>query len=234
MPASFAISNYITVVYLLVDDYKLLRVVMKILNGAYLAVKSAWSLVTPTTIANCYRNAGFVHGDAPFRAESGAQVESNPESELRTFTNIWDVLNSTMGEMLSLQDYIDVDNQVDCTERMTDQEIVAQVLNDRLNPESDNDDQLSETPIDEPEPIPTTTQAIRAIDCIRQFTLSMDDNTSITEDTLQLTTILEQKPMHEKALRSKQTIITQYFRPKDMKTALLQSRCNVCVSSQLI
>ena len=234
MPASFAISNYITVVYLLVDDYKLLRVVMKILNGAYLAVKSAWSLVTPTTIANCYRNAGFVHGDAPSRAESGAQVESNPESELRTFTNIWDVLNSTMGEMSSLQDYIDVDNQVDCTERMTDQEIVAQVLNDRLNPESDDDDQLSETPIDEPEPIPTTTQAIRAIYCIRQFTLSMDDNTSITEDTLQLTTTLEQKPMHEKALRSKQTIITQYFRPKDMKIALLQSRCNVCVSSQLI
>ena len=47
-----------------------------------LAVKSAWSLVTPTTIANCYRNPGFVHGDAPSRAESSAQVESNPESEL--------------------------------------------------------------------------------------------------------------------------------------------------------
>ena len=99
---------------------------------------------------------------------------------------------------------------------MTDQEIVAEVLNDGLNPESDGDDQLSETPIDEPEPIPTTKQAIQAIDCIRRFTLSMDDNTSITEDTLRLTTILEQKLMQEKALRSKQTMITQYFRPKDM------------------
>ena len=82
----FAISNYITVVYLLVDNYKLLKMVMKILNGAYLtvfwAVKSAWSLVTPTTIANCYRNAGFVHGDALSRLESSAHVESNPESEL--------------------------------------------------------------------------------------------------------------------------------------------------------
>ena len=107
-----------------------------------LAVKSAWSLVTPTTIASCYRNAGFVHVDAPYRAESSAQVESNPESELRTFTNIWDVLNSTIGETPSLQDYIDVDNQTDCTERMTDQEIVAEVLNDRLNPESDDDDEL--------------------------------------------------------------------------------------------
>ena len=38
MPASFAISNYVTVVYLLVDDYKLLKMVMKILNGAYLTV----------------------------------------------------------------------------------------------------------------------------------------------------------------------------------------------------
>ena len=96
-----------------------------------MAVKSAWSLVTPTTIANCYCNAGFLHGDALSRAESSAQVEFNPESEFRTFTNIWDVLNSTIGEMASLQDYIDVDNQVDCTERMTDQEIVAEVLNDR-------------------------------------------------------------------------------------------------------
>ena len=93
---------------------------------------------------------------------------------------------------------------------------MAEVLNDRLNPESDNHDQLSETPIDEPQPIPTTTQAIQAIDCIRRFTLSMDDNTFITEDTLWLTTILKQKLMQEKALRSKQTMITQYFRPKDM------------------
>ena len=181
-----------------------------------LAVKSAWSLITPTTTANCYRNTGFVHGDAPSRAESSAQVESNPESELRTFTNIWDVLDSTIGEMPSLQDYIDVDSQVDCAERITDQEIVAEVLNDRLNPENDDDDQLSETPIDEPAPIPTITQAIQAIDCIRRFTLSIDENISITEDTLQLTTILEQKLMQEKALRSKQTMITQYFRPKEM------------------
>ena len=75
--------------------------------------------------------------------------------------------------MPSLQEYIDVDNQVDCKERITDQKIVAEVLNNRLNPESDDDDQLSETPIDEPEPIPTTTQAIQATDCIRRFTLSM-------------------------------------------------------------
>ena len=143
-------------------------------------------------------------------------MKSNLESELQTFTNIWDVLNSMIREMPSLQDYIDVYNQVDCTERMTDQEIVTEVLNNCLNPESDDDNQLSETPIDEPELIPTTTQAIQAIDCIRRFTLSMDDNTSITEDTLRLTTILEQKLMQEKALRSKQTVITQYFRPKDM------------------
>ena len=98
-----------------------------------LAVKSAWSLVKPTTIVNCYRNADFVYGDAPSRAESIAQVESNPESKLQTFTNIWDVLNSTILEMPSLQDYIDVDNQVDCAKRMTNQEIVAEVLNNRLN-----------------------------------------------------------------------------------------------------
>ena len=128
-------------------------------------------------------------------------MESNPESELRKFINIWDVLNNTIGEMLSLQDYIDVDNQADSTKRMTDQEIVAKVLNNHFNPKSDDHDQLSETPIDKPEPM--TTQAIQAIDCIRQFALSMDDNTSITEDTLWLTTILEQKLMQEKALRSK-------------------------------
>ena len=118
--------------------------------------------------------------------------------------------------MPSLQDHIDVDNQIDCMERMTNQEIVAEILNDHLNPESDDCDQLSETPIDEPEPIPKATQAIQAIDCIRRFTLSMDDNTSITEDTLWLTTILEQKLMQEKAFRSKQTMITQYFHPKNM------------------
>ena len=37
------------------------------------AVKSAWPLVTPTTIINSYRNAGFVYGDA----EVSSKTESS-------------------------------------------------------------------------------------------------------------------------------------------------------------
>ena len=116
--------------------------------------------------------------------------------------------------MPSLEDYVDIDNETDCAERMTDEEIVEAISKDK-NPESDDDQEDGETPVDEPEPIPTAKQALQAIDCIRRFTLSMEESPA-TEDAIRLTTILEQTLMKEKASRTRQSTITDFFRPKDM------------------
>ena len=178
------------------------------------AVKCAWTLVTPTTIANCYRNAGFFQGDASSRAESSAEVASSQESELRVFRIIWDGLRDMIEEMPSLEDYVDIDNEAECAERMTDQEIVEAISKDQ-NPESDDDEEVGETLVEEPEPIPTAKQALQPIDCIRRFTLSMDESPE-TEDAIRLTTILEQTLMKEKASRTRQSTITDIFHPKDM------------------
>ena len=49
-----------------------------------------------------------------------------------------------------LEDYVDVDNEADYAERMIDQEIVAEVSNDRKSSESNDDEKLLETPFDGP------------------------------------------------------------------------------------
>ena len=53
--------------------------------------------------------------------------------------------------MPSLEDYDDVDNEPDFDERMADQEIVTEVLNNRQNSASDDDKKVSKTPTDETE-----------------------------------------------------------------------------------
>ena len=82
------------------------------------AVKSAWSLVTLTTIANCYHKAGFVvcyAEELPIEQSSGPQVASMPESELGRFRNTCDELNDVIGELPTLEEYVDIDVDVDCT-----------------------------------------------------------------------------------------------------------------------
>ena len=106
------------------------------------AVKIAWSLVTPATIVNCYRNAGFVHGDAEVssRAESSSpQVASIPESELGTFRNIWDELNDMISKLPTLEDCIDVDIDPDYAERLSDEEIV---VNNQLSSELNENENM--------------------------------------------------------------------------------------------
>ena len=55
------------------------------LMDCFFAVKSAWLLVTPATLANCYRNTDFVIGYAeelPRAESSSPKVASMPESKL--------------------------------------------------------------------------------------------------------------------------------------------------------
>ena len=119
-----------------------------------------------------------------------------------------------IGELPTLKDYVEVDIDADCAERLSNEEIVAAV-NNQLNAKLNKNENMLETSDNtKSEPIPITTHAIQAIDCTRQFTLVMD-NTSATEKAVHLTTILKQKLMKEKGSGAKQAKITKYFHPNN-------------------
>ena len=92
-------------------------------------------MITLTAISNSYRNAGFDHGDAEVssRAESSSpQVATIPESERGVFRNKWNKLNDMIGELPTLEDYVDIDIHADCAKRLPDKEIMV-AFNDQVN-----------------------------------------------------------------------------------------------------
>lgn len=176
------------------------------------AVKSAWSMVTPTTVANCFRNAGFViESQIP---SDTAEANTVPESDMRLFRNLWDDLRNVYGELASLDSFIDIDNATDCVETMTDDEIVSVVTEQQQNLDHDDTEEQGETSNNIENNIPTLTEAQQAIDCIRRFSLSMEIS-SDTDQVLGMATTFEQMLVRERSFRAKQAVITDFFRPKD-------------------
>ena len=131
-----------------------------------LAVRFAWGMVTDVTIRNCYRKVQFVSEDieeAPPEATT-----SHADDNEREFRNIRSRLEQMLGDIPSMNDYVDIDTECQVTTVLTDQEIIEEIRERN----STDGPALQESTEPEPMPMPTGEDAFKAVDCIRRFTLS--------------------------------------------------------------
>ena len=102
-------------------------------------LRQSWSMVTPTTIANCFRHANFkpADNDTVDVSDSDEPDDNIPLARLAQINN--------------LQEYMDIDSDLPVCEELTDDDLIAEFKMNR-NPEETNDDNEDEPEVIRPTP----------------------------------------------------------------------------------
>ena len=137
---------------------------------AVIPLKSAWARVTPQTIMNCYRKAGFV----PIDQAGQGNPDSEQEDTDTDFRNIWTRLRDVYGDSVpsAFDDYVAVNDLAETSPELNDDEIVQVVRDPSMEGnlgDEDNDDQ-----IELEAPVPKLADAFRAVRTLRYYGLGVD------------------------------------------------------------
>jgi hypothetical protein len=127
---------------------------------AVIAAKTAWNHVTPSTIQNCYRKAGFR------REDLGEQPEVEDDEFVTPFRNVWDRLRDVYGDAVpqDLDDYIDADRVTETSVSLTDAEIVEHINNPGCDKNMSDEEDDNASPV-------TIRDAYTAVRTLRVFGL---------------------------------------------------------------
>ncbi|XP_071497487.1 tigger transposable element-derived protein 4-like [Diadema antillarum] len=208
------------------------------LLDAVSAVKLAWDKVSSQTISNVYAKVGFVtprpHGDAPDQAEvpdDELNVTEMPGDETNdtempdgkmnditepasAFRGIWERL-ADLFPVPTIDQYVDIDAVEECTEVLTDEQIVemahASKSKDEESETEEDGEPNSEHEQNEPKKPPTMGQVCQALDIIRQYNIfeQVPDNLAILVDRYE--SFLMSRPTQQR----KQSTITDFFKAKE-------------------
>ena len=128
-------------------------------------IQQAWNDVKETTIANCYKKAGFkISDNADIDTEIDAEIDhdDDPLDDLP--------LARLVGANFTMGDYISVDDDVPTCEELTDDAIVDDTISAReATPDDDNDDDQADDHDVLPVEPPTVDMALKACDTLRLF-----------------------------------------------------------------
>ena len=134
------------------------------------AVRASWQEVKQTTLANCWRKAGFKQ-NATDETEDTADTTDDVEPETTTFRNIWDRLSEVLKcELPPFHEYVELEPEGE-SEQMAEAEIVARVTEDQQPVE---DEPEIEGPGVVDDPPPTRSQAFAAVDVMRRYVLTLN------------------------------------------------------------
>ena len=165
---------------------------------------TAWREVTPTTIANCFRKAGFVK-------EAGGAAEEVVEEPFEVDRNVWDAIQEQYEIDIPFENYVAVDDAVLTGENMTDEEIVQSVIASKdtievKKEEPEEEDEEEEVSDRVPE---NTAQCLKSIAGIQVFF----QTSSVPEYVLEALKTLEDHAVQSSiARRKKQCKLTDIFK----------------------
>lgn len=136
---------------------------MNLLDALH-TLRSAWNLVKPATIENCFRHAGFSKTTNSLAREESADTETEP-----TFNEMFGKATALLDcPTLSLNEYVAVDDDVCTAPIMTEKEIVEIVQNPNDSTYVDSDDE-SENGISDAVPVPSTSEMRKIIKSMRSY-----------------------------------------------------------------
>lgn len=168
------------------------KITINILQAARMC-SSAWDQVTPITIANCFKKAGFQH----ITLERLQEIE-----DIIPVAEHWDDVTGESG--VSYEDFVQMDNEVAVCGELTNADILSDVINSQTATaiSSDEEDDVIE------KPVPSICEAMNHIKELRCF---VEGRQNVSDTIFQSLNKLEEFCLKEKINSRKQTKIDHFF-----------------------
>lgn len=170
-------------------------------------IKKAWFCVTQTTIANCFKKAGFKLQDTSDNNED----QEDQVQDLHAFDEDWEKITSgndkENGQVPSFQDFVNVDEDLVVTGEHTDDDIVQAILDD-APPDGNEDDSDAE-----PEGVVQETKLVKKTDALAalQTLTSFFEQQETDQEVFEKIIILERR-VRRSATMEKQKKVTDFFK----------------------
>ena len=171
------------------------------LLDALYTLRFSWDAVTPSTLSGCFKHCGFVKESSIEHGDENVSTHDEDMSELN------EVLASVSNEV-SLDDYLEVDEQVVTSEFMSDDDIVESIQDTNSNLDNVND---TEGDVEEPRDLVTLKEAQGAVVLLRHFFEQHDE--ADFDIVMKLYSVIQNYAAQN--MRQKQ--ITEYFKVRFSK-----------------
>ncbi|GFN91634.1 tigger transposable element-derived protein 6 [Plakobranchus ocellatus] len=129
----------------------------------------AWSMVTPETIANCFRHAGFCRVEDEAASAPGQDCDAITEELSAFFANIDDADSGP-------EDYVNIDKDLPVSGDVTVDVIVDSVKEKEPSPDDDDGDEAMPAPV---LPHVTGRDAKTAVETLKHYALQHKDGASL-------------------------------------------------------
>ena len=176
-------------------------------------MQQAWEMVLQRTIANCFRHADFRRPepttDVPETTD--AADDDDPEDDIPLARLAQVGLTTT-----SLQDYIDVDDGLPTSERLSDDDIVEDIISSRSTESGDADDNADESEnVDrqDAEPPTSLSEAMDACAKLQNYFEQCEQSDDFLFSLGRMTNVLMKKDFQKRC--GTQTLITGFFQCRD-------------------
>lgn len=179
-------------------------------------IYAAWSCVTPTTIQNCFRKAGFTQA-----AASADDIDDDdddvPLSEaydlpLSVLRDRWKSISEReqLDTDISLDAYINADVEIVATEEKTESDIVKEIKDRKCEHISDSDSSNSDCDAPSDRDPPTESEFVQSIGTCKRYLLSKE---TVPDDMFDYVCKLEQFAINNQS-KKKQAKLTDFFQKK--------------------
>jgi len=162
-------------------------------------LNNAWGKVTPTTIYNCYKHAGFQSIDVP---------DNSDEEDIDDDIPLAQLCKTGLSFTVNVDDYTTVDDNVLTSATRSDEDIIQDIFASRNSSESVHSDEEQE-----PVPIkPSTTSVLSAIDVISAHLEYLHNSNSAVQKFNDVSNFIMKE--HLVNVYTKQSDISSFFNTK--------------------
>ena len=189
------------------------------IKDALFMMAKAWDSVSPKTIANCWKKAGFPGevvepSDDPFESDDEeAVVEDNDSLE-----SLWERVGSHCPSVrnVNCQEFALLDHELVTSKQMTEAEATEEALDvarpKKEESQDENEDSENEGSIMDPEKV-TASEATAAVRLLRNFVVSSDTAGAREKEILRYLSIMEDTFLAiDVAGRKKQSTLEDFFK----------------------